>query len=161
MDKIPEKLKSLYCLVTPEYKSSSANRKFNCKCESCKTWNTLRNFYRKNTNSQYKEKQNASARKWAIYNPDAKRRSEAKRRSLKIGNGHSEYTEVDVLNTYGLSCHLCGVDVDLSASRLAGRGNWKYGLNLDHVIPVSKGGSDTLENVRPSHVLCNIKKGNR
>ena len=96
-----------------------------------------------------------------IYNPDAKRRSEAKRRSLKIGNGHSEYTEVDVLNTYGLSCHLCGVDVDLSASRLAGRGNWKYGLNLDHVIPVSKGGSDTLENVRPSHVLCNIKKGNR
>jgi len=32
------------------------------------------------------------------------------------------------------------------------------GLQIDHVIPIVKGGPDTLNNVRPAHGLCNIKK---
>jgi 5-methylcytosine-specific restriction endonuclease McrA len=31
-------------------------------------------------------------------------------------------------------------------------------LHIDHVYPLSKGGLDTLENVRPSHGKCNIVK---
>jgi 5-methylcytosine-specific restriction endonuclease McrA len=29
------------------------------------------------------------------------------------------------------------------------------------VIPLSKGGNDTIENVRPAHAICNLRKGSR
>lgn len=31
--------------------------------------------------------------------------------------------------------------------------------NIDHVVPLSKGGSDTLDNMQISHITCNSKKG--
>lgn len=161
LDKIPITLKSIKCLVDEKYKSSSANRKFNCKCDNCRKWNTLRNFYRKNTKKEYRESQLQSTRKWKSNNLDSGRRNESRRRSLKKKNGFSIYTETQVLELYGSNCYLCGKGIDMTASRLAGRGKWEYGLNIDHVIPISKGGPDTIENVRPSHVLCNIKKGDR
>jgi 5-methylcytosine-specific restriction endonuclease McrA len=34
-------------------------------------------------------------------------------------------------------------------------------LNLDHVVPVSRGGKSTWENVVCSCIRCNIRKGNR
>lgn len=32
--------------------------------------------------------------------------------------------------------------------------------SIDHIIPVSKGGPDTLKNMQLAHVECNQKKGN-
>lgn len=46
-------------------------------------------------------------------------------------------------------CYLCGKSVDPS--------DW----HLDHVIPLSKGGDHLYENVKVTHPLCNLKKGNR
>ena len=34
-------------------------------------------------------------------------------------------------------------------------------MTLDHVIPRSRGGGDTWENIVTACVKCNIKKGNR
>lgn len=34
-----------------------------------------------------------------------------------------------------------------------------YGWVIDHVVPRSKGGTDSLENLLPLHYLNNIKKG--
>jgi 5-methylcytosine-specific restriction endonuclease McrA len=42
-------------------------------------------------------------------------------------------------------CHLCGKDGADTA---------------DHIIPVSRGGSDELENLRAAHKTCNRKRGN-
>jgi 5-methylcytosine-specific restriction endonuclease McrA len=66
-----------------------------------------------------------------------------------------------VIMTYGTICHLCNDEVDLDAPRSVGAPGWERGLHIDHVIPLSKGGHDTLENVRPSHGQCNIKKHNK
>jgi len=35
------------------------------------------------------------------------------------------------------------------------------GLTLDHVVPRSRGGGDTWENMVTACVRCNVKKGNR
>jgi 5-methylcytosine-specific restriction endonuclease McrA len=53
------------------------------------------------------------------------------------------------------------LEIDLENSRKIGSLGWKTSLQVDHVIPISKGGSDTLENVRPSHAICNMQKGVR
>ena len=85
---------------------------------------------------------------------------EAKRRALKMELAHEKYSIEDILTKWGTDCHLCSQPIDLSAERRVGRNGWKMGLHLDHVISLSNGGSDTIDNVKPSHGACNIKKNN-
>lgn len=56
----------------------------------------------------------------------------------------------------GNVCHLCNLEIDLSLAR-----NSRFGATIDHVVPVSKGGADTLDNMKLAHWICNIKKGNK
>lgn len=79
------------------------------------------------------------------------------RRLLK-GAVQEAYTYQQVLEKYGKSCHICNEAIDLKAPRRCGAEGWEKGLHIDHVVPLSKGGDDTLENVKPSHGYCNLKK---
>jgi 5-methylcytosine-specific restriction endonuclease McrA len=83
------------------------------------------------------------------------------RKIKMLGNGIEPYTLEQVLEEYGPICYLCEVDIDLSLPRKIGIAGWEKGLHLDHVTPISKGGSDCLENVAPTHAICNLnKRGN-
>lgn len=68
------------------------------------------------------------------------------------------YNELQVIATYGIDCNICGLEIDFMAPRKAGIPGWERGLHIDHLLPISKGGPDTLENVRPTHGLCNLQK---
>lgn len=57
-----------------------------------------------------------------------------------------------VTDTYGWTCALCHRPIDPTATKLRDR------LSLDHVLPVSRGGSDAIENLRPAHHGCNSAK---
>jgi len=70
------------------------------------------------------------------------------------------YNELQVIATYGANCYICGLAIDFMAPRKCGNPGWELGLHIDHLVPVSKGGPDVLENVRPSHGLCNLNKYN-
>jgi len=85
-----------------------------------------------------------------------------RQRQIKIkGNGIEPYTLEQVLEEYGSVCYLCELDIDLTLPRKIGVKGWEHGLHLDHVTPISKGGSDCLENVAPTHAICNLnKRGN-
>ena len=82
-------------------------------------------------------------------------------RAMRKGIGYEPYTEYQVLELYGTDCHICGKPIDMKAPRRCGLTNWEYGLQIDHVIPLSKEGQDTLKNVRPSHGICNLRKGSK
>lgn len=83
-----------------------------------------------------------------------------RRRAWRLSAPSEPYTDKLVLATYGTICHLCGEEINLDAPRLSRDGaGWERGLHLDHVIPLSRGGPDLLENLRPAHALCNISKG--
>lgn len=49
------------------------------------------------------------------------------------------------LARYGTVCHLCGRPGATTA---------------DHLVPRSRGGDDSLENLRPAHARCNSSRGN-
>lgn len=64
---------------------------------------------------------------------------------------HEEIAERD-----GHRCHICGDSVDMSLPRTS-----KLGATLDHVVPVSRGGVDSLENLKLAHWICNVRKSNK
>jgi HNH endonuclease len=84
-----------------------------------------------------------------------------KRRANEKNNGSEPYTVQQVLDTYGTDCHICNKPIDLNAPRATNKKGYELGLHIDHLIPIIKGGSDTLRNVRPSHAKCNLKKNGR
>lgn len=82
-----------------------------------------------------------------------------KSRFARSSSNESNYFSVKtVIDTYGSDCHLCDKPIDLEASRKVGSDGWELSLHIDHVTPLSKGGDDTLQNVRPSHAQCNLNK---
>jgi 5-methylcytosine-specific restriction endonuclease McrA len=86
-------------------------------------------------------------------NPGAERAN--RKRALKFGVSTEWYSPQQVLDLYGIDCHICNGPIDLNAPRQCGKPGWEKGLQIDHVMPLSKGGTDTLDNVRPSHGYCN------
>lgn len=139
---------------------SGYNRHLRLKEEVCQDCRSAQNLYDRNRfyeNPEIKRERNKKHR-----NPEKRRSAWRKRNALINGNRVEKYSDKDVLEIYGTCCYLCEKEIDLNASRRTGMGeNWEVGLNIDHVVPISLGGPDTIENVRPTHVLCNIKKGNR
>ena len=62
------------------------------------------------------------------------------------------------------TCFYCGVELpedtihlDWGGKEVSRRRNW----HIDHVFPVSKGGTDNIENLVPSCITCNADKGAR
>ena len=86
-------------------------------------------------------------------------RSNHARRARKLAAATEKYSVQQVLDLYGALCHICKKEIDTTLPRKVGSLKWKESLHLDHVIPLSKGGSNTLDNVRPSHGICNKTKG--
>lgn len=58
-----------------------------------------------------------------------------------------------VTDVYGWRCSICHTMINPDATRLRDR------LSIDHVLPVSRGGTDTIENLRPAHYGCNAARG--
>ncbi len=122
---------------------------------------------------RYPEKSREKTAKWRAANPDKVReinkrsrdnspgksaKDSRRRRARELGVISEKYTEQDILSRWGADCHICSEPIDLSASRAPGADGWESGLHLDHVIAISKGGPDTIENVKPAHGVCNLKK---
>lgn len=115
-------------------------------------------WYKKNSQKHIK-----NVTDWQNDNIDKKRsyaiKTQNKRRAVKKMSSHEPYTLEEVLLKYGTSCHLCKKEIDFNLPRSVGKAGWENSFHIDHLIPISKGGNDTIENVRPSHALCNLRKG--
>jgi hypothetical protein len=79
------------------------------------------------------------------YREIAMRRS-ARKRGATIG----KVSYAQILERDGRFCHICEKDI-LS----------HHILHFDHVIPLARGGNHTEDNIKPSHNVCNMRKGKR
>lgn len=114
--------------------------------------------YRRSYYQRNKTRINLLSNAWRKANKEVGYRSKSRRRARLKKAQQSFYTTQQVLLTYGTDCYLCGKPIDLQAPRWTAIKGWETGLHIDHVIPIRDGGSDTLENVRPTHGQCNLKK---
>ena len=76
----------------------------------------------------------------------------SEKRRLKIrlsrlnGKSHTLNQAIKLINSVGGKCEICGKSNNPS---------------IDHIIPISKGGHDGIENLRVLCVSCNAKKGGK
>jgi len=72
-----------------------------------------------------------------------------KRRSLKVSNGgfHTIEEWEKCKKRYNYTCPMCGVSEP------------EIKLTLDHIIPLSCGGKNSIENIQPLCRACNSSKG--
>lgn len=145
-----------------------------CKAQSSKNWSSknrqkkndsLKNWREKNPekvltyNDRYRESKRETNKVWHLKNKDKNAAYLRARRARVRGSEFELFTETDLINKYGSFCHICYNEIDLNAPRRIGAFGWQMGLHVEHLIPVSKGGGTTLENTRPSHGICNLRKG--
>jgi len=155
----------------------SSYRNGGCRCEKCRAANAeySRKYaslnpekIKEGKRKQYlnnPEKTKTRYQEWIKNNPDRykelSRLKEHRRRALLNSVNSEFYTESDIIKRYGTKCHICNLEIDFNTPRSSKFKGWETGLQLDHVVPLSSGGSDTIDNIMPSHGICNIKKGDK
>jgi 5-methylcytosine-specific restriction endonuclease McrA len=78
------------------------------------------------------------------------------RRARIQGNEWEVFDPIEVYERDGWVCGICDEPVDRAAPFPE-----PLSVSLDHVKPVSLGGSHTRDNTRCAHLRCNSKRGNR
>lgn len=79
-----------------------------------------------------------------------------KRRAQKSTTQVEDIRPIDIYERDIWLCGLCSTPVNPDTA-------WPDPMSpsLDHVLPLSKGGTHTYENVQLAHLTCNVSKGNR
>jgi 5-methylcytosine-specific restriction endonuclease McrA len=133
--------------------------------ERCKAWQRV--WYREHREQtlaqqaeharKNRDKINAWCRAYYAANPEIPYQKNLKRKLLKRGVEYQYIRRPFVFRRDGWVCQLCGKPVDkaLKGTRSPGA------PTLDHIIPLSKGGSHTYGNVQLAHWTCNAAKGAR
>jgi hypothetical protein len=100
--------------------------------------------------SKNKDRRAANVLNWQRANKDKCSAANKRRRARKLGAPVVDFTEtqwLELLEEHGHSCAYCGIT--------------GVKLERDHVIPLTRGGSDTKSNIAPACRTCNSSKNHR
>jgi len=75
--------------------------------------------------------------------PDKRHTLTHKKRAETYGVEHSEYSRTAIMHRWAYTCAYCPA----------------FAEHMDHVMPLSKGGTDTESNMLPACASCNLSKG--
>lgn len=96
------------------------------------------------------------AMRWAAENPE-RRKKNALAYARRFRRAHPERANIrkgrvdfaGLILEFGMVCHICESPID------------PPDLHFDHVIPLSRGGAHSIDNIRPAHAGCNLRKGTK
>jgi 5-methylcytosine-specific restriction endonuclease McrA len=107
--------------------------------------------YQRQYNIRNRERKSAQTRAWRAKNPDRSRenamRAWYKRWARFKAVEHEDLDRWDIYERDGARCYLCGEDIH------------RKDFELDHIIPLAKGGGHIRGNVAATHKSCNRSKG--
>jgi 5-methylcytosine-specific restriction endonuclease McrA len=98
----------------------------------------------------------AATAKWRQKYPERHAENRARYKARKRANVVERVDYAAVIERDGRMCHICGEAVDMSLPKYH-----PMSRSFDHVIPLSKGGPHSMDNVKLSHFGCNSRKGAR
>lgn len=97
----------------------------------------------------FRERQRNCVRRWSKRNPKRRAALETQREARKKTTATEPIDREKVFQRENGLCYLCGRKVAFKR------------FELEHVVPLSKNGSHTYDNVRVAHKTCNLRKGTR
>lgn len=134
----------------------------------------VKSYYRENTEKVMKTKKlylennkvviAERKRKWARNNKEKIYEYGLKRRSRKHFVQFEGVARRKLLDRDNWTCRQCGVKVhDRSEGGIKKSYLWndEFKAHIDHIIPLSKGGDSTLENLQVLCRTCNLSKGDK
>ena len=89
-------------------------------------------------------------------NKESYREKKNRRRVLKYSG---KYVYINIYNIYKRDrwkCGICGLRVNTKLKH-----PHPYSPSLDHIVPLSRGGTHTKDNVQLAHLRCNLSKGSK
>lgn len=134
-------------------KMKARNRKVHRRwvCKKCEfgQMNLQNRQYKQDWRKRNKERCAEVARNWAKANPLKRAEAEARRRAAKKSCAGEKIDFFEIGQRDSWVCYLCltGIEAD--------------DISFDHVIPLSRGGAHSSENIRVTHLNCNVRKGDR
>ena len=151
----------------PTCGNPSSNRyRGGCRCDECRAANTARQrayFAAKGGNRWRNAEREARivrerrAAGWRQNRDTPGSRAHSDRRRLqKLATTVERFTHAEIFERDCWLCGICEKPVDPEL-----RYPDPMSASLDHVEPLSLGGTHTRENVRCSHLTCNVARGNR
>lgn len=97
----------------------------------------------------HREECAALSRRWRAENRDRRRDAEQSRRA-RVGGYFVEHVDrLVLLERHQGRCGICGETVDSER------------FDVDHVVPIARGGEHSYANTQPAHGRCNQSKKNR
>lgn len=87
--------------------------------------------------------------RWKAAHPELLREYDRRRYERERVTSEGPIDYAFILDREDYRCYLCGEEVD------------PENFHFDHVIPLSKGGPNTVDNIRVAHPKCNLRKGRK
>lgn len=116
-------------------------------------------IYRVNRNQKKYAEYLANLPHWRHRHPEKAAAFDARRQALKRGakaRTAERFTKREIYDRDGWICGICEQPVDPTLKY-----PHPHSASLDHVVPLSLDGEHTRDNVRCSHLTCNVARGNR
>lgn len=89
-------------------------------------------------------------------NPDVMWRQAIIYRARKLGVTRETFDRREIFERDGWVCGICGEDIDAEVEYPDPRSP-----SIDHIVPLSKGGTHERGNVQASHFRCNLRKSSK
>lgn len=148
---------SLRCSGIARSKSNKAKRKFYV-CEKCGKKFSRR--LRRDNGSSNKYCSRECAGTGEIGNRKTKRNplhGSARHRAKYFGVEYENFNTIKIFDIDGWRCRICGRKLNPED-----RGTTKkYAPEIDHIVPLSRGGSHTPDNIQSACRRCNLAKSNQ
>lgn len=161
--KLPEVMKRKYAAVSeiarrPETKEKRRQwlRNYRKNPEVVRRRQLSSKAYRENALVKKRERERQAKRANCPMHKLKHAEKEARRRAQKKSTSMEKLEFIRIFERDQWHCQICGEQINSSLT-------WPHPLSpsIDHVLPLSRGGSHTYDNVQASHLKCNISYGAR